>query len=394
MQTIDASLYWLIPGPRALIQRIATDVLRVRVMVVNLPKIPVPGTLDGITKGLSEAHLDPVVQLNVHSSTDIASEVGVHFGSGQRRISAPELARLRNFTPRTVLLQPQSREGQVLCDAYTQQFMETTAHSDGNVHLVTMIHEPNLKEGGQQGDIQVLAFDGGLTKDEMEAYVALRMATRTGPGSTRLMRAIVSEFAGFDAEFAEKLISLDDGLIVRIREHLGLLMGEGHNRWRTKSWLLGTESIVSTQPHVLHEFYLSEHGTPDQKVRAQTSIDQRYWRACLKAITPWIEERRHEVLRPFLPQLQATAAQSEDGRIEIPAGNRTRRIDPSEIEFNNIPAMVKAGELTAHTQDQKNAVNICRQVKPVRDDIAHLRPPKEEKIIDLIQAMDSLIAIS
>lgn len=391
MNVIDAGLYWLIPGPRSLIQRIATQIPSVRIMVVNLPHLPVPGTIDGISKGLVEAHLDTVIHLVVRRSTDIAGDVGVHFGNGNGRITAAELARISLPSTRAIVLLPQDQEGQALCDEYTIEFVNALPHAFGNVHLITMIHDPSCEGDKCNGELLQISFDGGLTQDEMEAYVGLRMARRPGPGSTRLMRAIVSEFSGFDAQFSERLMSLDDGLIISIRDHLGMLMGDDHDRWRTLSWLNGTLSQVSKIPHVLHEYYLSEHGTVHQKEVARNIIDRLYWRACLKAITPWIEERRLEVIRPFLSQLRGIAENHSEGKIEIPMVKGTRKIDPEDVEYNNIPPMVKSRQLELKTDAQRRAMNICRLVKPVRDDIAHLRAPSTSQIIDLVQAMDDLV---
>lgn len=391
MHSLNAGLYWLLPGPRSLIEKIATQITSSRVLVVNLPKTTVPGTREGITRGLQDAHFPHPIRLLIRSGTDIASDVGVHFGEGNRRVTAAELARVHLASASSILLQPDDAKAQALCDAYTVEFMAATGHTEGNVHLATTIHDASHQGDGHQNDIHLITFDGGLTPDEMDAYVSLRMINRPGPGSTRLLRAIISEFAGFDALFAERLMLLDDSQILAIRDHLGLLLGEDHERWRTLSWLTGTRSIVTSQPHLLHDFYLAEHGMAEQKVNAKGRIDRRYWRACLKAVTPWSEERRSEVVKIFLPQLRQIAARHPKGKIAIPQGDFERLVESEDIEYNNISGMAKRGLLDVKTENERRAVNICRKTKLVRDDIAHLRAPKPELLSELIQAMDGLV---
>jgi hypothetical protein len=391
MYTIDAGLYWLLPGPRCFTHKIASRISTARVLVVNLPRTIVPGTRDGIIRGLHDAHIQDPVQLIIRSGTDIANDVGVHFGT--RRMTAPQLADFRGSTEMAVILQAEDNKAQHMCEQYTREFVEAVGHCHGNVHLVTSIYDKRYQSDSQIDNVQLITFDGGLTPDEMNAYVTLRMVNRPGPGSTRLLRAIVSEFAGFDAQFAERLMRLDDGQILAVRDHLDLLLGEDPERWRTLDWLIGTTSIVSLMPHVLYDFYLSEYGTDPQKDEAKERISRRYWRACVKVITPWLEERRREVVGNFYPQLCQVAAMNPSGKIPIPMGKTFRYVDPAEIELNNIIGLNYYQHIHATSMDERKALKICWSAKPVRDDIAHLRAPSTSDLIRLIDEMDALVKL-
>lgn len=392
MYSIDAGLYWMLPGPRGFVHKISTRISKARVLVVNLPKATVPGTRDGIVRGLRDAHIKDPILLIIRSGTDIANDVGVHFGG--QRMTAAQLAAYQAPAETAVVLQAEDDKAQTMCEQYTEEFMAATGYSHGNVHLVASIHDKGHQGDSEIGNVQLITFDGGLNTDEMDAYVALRMADRTGPGTTRLLRSIVSEFASFDAQFAERLLHLDDSQILAIRDHLSVLLGEDPDRWRTLAWLSGTTSIVTQTPHVLHDFYLSEYGTVRQKSDAKERIARRYWRACLKVISPWLEERRREVIKHFYPQLRQIAANDPNGGIPVPVGkDKYRYVDPQDVELNNIAGLYGDHKIITTSEDERKALKICWSTKPVRDDIAHLRAPSTANLVQLISEMDALVLL-
>ena len=218
-------LYWSLPGPRRFISRIAEHAKRSRIMFINLPLEPLPGTWEGVKKGLADAHIGNVVNLIIRDGTDIASDIGVHFS--RRRVIAGELVAICASQRTAVLLLPKDDVARRNCDQYANEFMNAINPRDveANIHLVVGINEEAFTKDEHKGGIQVVVFDEGLAPDEMEAYVALRMLDRPGPGSTRLARSIVSEFAGFDVEFAEQLMTLDESKLINITASLPALMG-------------------------------------------------------------------------------------------------------------------------------------------------------------------------
>jgi len=186
-------------------------------------------------------------------------------------------------------------------------------------------------------------------------------------------------------------MAMDPAEILSIRTHLRKLLDETPERWRTNSWLEGTRSHASKECHVLHDQYLAEHGNAGQCDAALQRIARRYWRACVKVLTPWLEERKQRVLDIFKVQIQQRM--EPDGTIAVPRGNaRMTYVQPDELEYNNIVGMAYASGLVPQNQREAQALNVCKCAKSVRDDISHLRAPDPQKVIQLIQEMDSLLA--
>lgn len=392
--TIDSNLYWRLPGPRNFITRISEKVLNTRLLWVNLPLHMIPGTWDGVEEGVRHAHIDNVIKLRIGGGTDISGEIGVHFG--QHNLTAAELMLHTADRRSAVFLLPQDDDGKANCSKYAEEFIQSIENGHGNVLLIIGGHEELLTTDTNNLGIQVIAFDGGLSQDEMDAYVAIRMLDRPGPGSTRLTRAIVSEFAGFDVELAEQIMQLNESQIVNIMSNLGILMGDSPFRWRYDSWLWLTRSASTPgMTHALHDKYLSDHGPVSGRGHALDRIKRRYWRACVKTISPWLEERRKPVINIFSAQIKAEAARN-GGTIPRPVGkdrngnDRFIQLDPEELEYNNIVGMVRYGKINPTTIEEKCAESVCRFTKGVRDEIAHLRAPSPGDVIDLIREMDRL----
>lgn len=387
---IVSNMYWNLPGPRHFITRIEETAAKSRLIWLNLPHDPLPGTWDEVKNGLLSGHIDVVIDLTIKSGTDIGSDIGVHFS--RRRVSAEELAGLTAERRTAVILRSDGDVAANNCEAFAKAFMDQMEYVPGNVHLVIAGHEEGMTEDVRQGEIQVIIFDGGLSQDEMDAYVALRMLNRAGPGSTRLTRAIISEFAGFDVDLAEQLMQLDESQIVSIEDNLALLMGNSPFRWRHDSWLMRTRTNIDPgATHVLNDKHMADHGPLDGRDEAKSRIKRRYWRACVKILTPWLEERRIEILSVFEAQIMKLA-DTNNGKIAKPIShNRTIYLDPAELEFNNIVGMVNNNVLFITSQLENTAFNVCKIAKAVRDDIAHLRAPKANDVSKLIVEMDRLL---
>lgn len=386
--SIDAQLYWSLPGPREFMHKIASRASTSRVLAINTPRRTIAGTWGKVKEGLKNAHVDPVIELIIRKGTDISEDVGVHLSTG--RITAGQLAAVSENMSTAIMLRAEDPEANELCAQYTTEFLEATEHSHGNIHLVTALHDIDYQTDQSAPDVEIIAFDGGVSQEEMDAYVSLRMITRPGPGSTRLVRALVSEFAGFDVQLAERLMLLDESQILAIQGTLNGLLDEDHGRWRNESWLDGTRSSAHPDRHILLDQYLSLNGSVAAREEASTRISRRYWKACVKIITPWIEERKALVMKYFRPQIDRIAAGNK-GKITIPRSNRTADIDPDELELNNIVGMYYSGQITATSQDEQSALKVCQRVKAVRDDIAHLRAPTSQALVDLIYEMDRLV---
>lgn len=390
--SIDTALYWSLPGPRGLFTRVADAALISRVLWINLPYSPVRGTWEKIKEGLRSANIATPIDLTIRAGTDIAAEIGVHVH--ERRVTAAQLVLHEAEKKTAVILRAEDSLAKKECDAYAAEFIAalSTAGKEGNMQLVISGHDEAMKDDIHDGGLQVIAFDGALTFDEIDAYVAIRMLDTPGPGSTRLLRRIVSEFSGFDVELAERMMGMTKEKLLQINDHLAELMGDDVDRWRHKSWLHRTTTSQSPDAtHVLWDMFKKMHGTSWEAAEAETRIRKRYWRACLRTIIPWLEERRLQVIHCFSSQLEAIAA-SHNGRIPRPAGEgRTAYSTVEELEFNSIVGMLRHGVLSASSQSERQAEQICKLAKAVRDPIAHLRMPEPRELSLLINEMDLLL---
>lgn len=388
--SIDTGLYWSLPGPRALFTRTAEAAVFSRAFWINLPHSPVKGTWEKIKEGLQSANIATPIDLTIRAGTDIAAEIGVHVR--ERRITAAQLAMHEAPQKTAVILRAEDDLAKRECDAYALEFMAAlpTAGQQGNMQLVITLHDESFTDDRHDNGLQVIAFDGSLTFDEMDAYVAIRMLDSPGPGSTRLLRRIVSEFAGFDVEMAERLMAMPETQLLLIEDHLANLMAEDVDRWRHKSWLHRTMTSHNHEAaHVLWDMFKTLHGTPAEAAEAETRIKKRYWRACVRTITPWLEERRALVIDCFSGQLKAIAARNE-GKFPRPVNDeRTVLMKKEELEFNNIVGMERSGWLSPVTAREQRAFRICKLAKGVRDDLAHLRMPKPRNLAQLVEEMDS-----
>lgn len=196
---IDSALYSMLPGPRAFMQKVTLSANEHRHLVINHPHSFTHGLREAVLRGLLDAHIESqdIIILTIQNDADVAASVGVHFG--HQRITGAILASITGTTPKAVVLMAVGKQSQLLCESYAADFRNSTIYSQGLTRLVTLMQEPTLSEG-TDGASRVITFDGGLWPQEMAAYISFRMVNRPRFGSTRLLSAIVAEFAGFDAE--------------------------------------------------------------------------------------------------------------------------------------------------------------------------------------------------
>ena len=399
MKRLETSFYWHLPSPYDLVDRVARATNESRLAVINTPLHPPLGFWEQIRQGVKSAHRGQEIVLRISEGASIGAEVGTHLDPGGADISPARLATTAFPTDAAFILRPDSEAAQSQCEEYAYAFLaalSTGVAVRGNCRLLVIMHQNDLPEGAA-GHSRVVRFDGGLDELSMQAYVGLCMATRGGPGGTRLAQAIVSAFAGFDATFATRLMDLDEAALLEIRSALGSLFDEYPARWRVASWLQGTwrkqDGAVSGCYHTLHDYYLSRYALGEEAEAARRRLDKRYWRACVRAITPWLEEHRHRVLAPFMADLRLQAANSEDGKLAVRISERrSRGVEPSELEYNALIAQVDYAGLRADTLLQRQALAVARAAKSVRDSIAHLRPPAPRQITQLVFQMEALIA--
>lgn len=389
--SLSTGIYWNLPGPRQLVERVADSARRSSGTVLSLSARDIPGQWDRITEGLESAHMSSVFVVDVSDGSDIAADVGAQLG--ERRLTGAQLARFSNGARRAVVLRSATEKADSRCQTYFKSFLSALDHASSRIHLVVALRDGELQRDGTSGLVQVLCFDGALTEDEMRAYVSQRMIGRTGPGSTRLLACLVTEYAGYDAQFAEQLMALDDAEILALPESLSAQLANDSMRWTRESWREGTRMTIQGRSliHPLREWYLANHHGPRQK-EMRTAASKRYWRACVHALMPWLEERRLAVLQKLRQPLEALAAKTGGKICRRLQSGETLEYEIDELEYNNVVGLARLEIdpliVPVHAQ---SVLAVCRAAKAVRDDLAHLRKPDTAKIAGLIAAMDGIL---
>lgn len=378
---VSVPIYWAMPGPTSFLTDLAHLLDSHPALTVCLERGAVAGAHDVINDAFRRACHEPerVVFLDVHEGSHIESDIGHHFG--QTKLSAMQLAH-RSQPPRvTVVLTPLSARANERCRTFFDEFSnESVAVPGGCVRLVvvwSLLADPLPPKSPCE-----LRFDGTLSEDEMHAYVTQRLVGRRGPGSTSLVRHLVIEFAGTDPLAAEELMALHPNALLQLPDSLGSIPVRGASSdlaigaW--KDWV---------------------------DVRAQTAgaaaaskrLEQRYWRACVRALLPWIEERRLPVIGKLRDSLEDYLFPTK-GVWKKPLPWRPGQyqdIAIDELEFNDVVAMShRDGDDPFKGLDAQaeSALAACYKVKKVRDAIAHMRPPAATDIAEMVRILDELLA--
>ncbi|MFZ4539699.1 hypothetical protein [Propionivibrio sp.] len=390
MTEINSSLYWSMPGPAEFIGRITDASRNARAIILSFTDYPPNGVWHAVKTALHNANINEPVELDISEGTNIPVEIGMHFSNGV--MPAELLAHHKHGYQHAVILKANGKKAQKSCEKYAAAFVSAIDHSQGDVRLIVGVHDGENQKDGFNRTFHVIAFDGALSDAEIEAYVTQRMVTRGGPGSTRLARHLVTEYAGFDPALAEQLISFDTSRILALPESLTPLLGTNLLRWSKDSWLAGTRAEGMVEAHPLLEWHRATHTGNDQAA-FQRAADARYWRACLKALIPWLEERRSKILKILdTPLCRVEKAHGGTGKITKKKGDRMVGVPREELEYNDLAYFASTKEFSGLSNQEFAAVSVCKKAKFVRDDLAHLRRPPATSIESLIADMDRLVS--
>jgi len=129
---------------------------------------------------------------------------------------------------------------------------------------------------------------------------------------------------------------------------------------------------------------------------AVKSLASRRWRAFMHALMPWLEEARHGVVDILRPLLKKHLANTGGKRILVfERGGRTTEVEIDDLELNDIAGMYHdRPRLTATSQREQDALDVCRQVARVRNELAHMRAPETNDVLGLVLSMDKLLRLS
>jgi hypothetical protein len=383
------------PGPSRLIGDVANAIAEGRSMGLRVPAAPIPGIKTALEAALHRAHREneKTRWIRVTDDVDISAAVGSHYGVPSLQ---PEVLATHGISIRTIILDPLSEAAAQKCEAYFDEFVGASLGNSRNLQrptLLALLPEPLGSARTPVGkSSHEIVYSGAFTPEEMHAYVAVRMTDRSGPGTTGLLRALVMEFAGIDPWLAEELIAMPDDTLLGVPRSLDPVLLEHEGRWRSGRWAAGCFADIAGQRHrhVLYEMYLAAHVGPEQQ-NAKEWLKRRYWRACLRSLLPWLEERRARVIETLRRALeQHLSPHGGQASQTLPTG-RTVLTDISDLEFNRIVGMKYHEGFTVRTQKEQLAVDVCISAKRVRDDLAHLRPPEIRTLMELAERMTRLL---
>lgn len=391
--TVSTEIYWIMPGPRGFTEALSAAAAAFRIVTLRVPAIPIAGLATAIEAALNRVHIEHrhVRWLKINDGVSLPTEIGTALARGPLPAETFAVAR----SPiRAIVLDAQSNAAVLACENYIAAAMEALGNarreSDQPSILAILPEASDSPHIPTAGGPQEIVFSGALNPQEMAAYVAVRMTERSGPGSTGLLRMLVAEFAGFDAKLAEELIASSDENILALPRSLESIAARADQRWRSGRWGAGCFAEIGGTHvrHTLHEVHLSQHSGPEQQ-DASDWLKRRYWRACVRTLLPWLEERRAAVIQALRVPLEQHV-KATGGKLvrATPSGYRIETaID--DVEYNQIPGLIN-NERFVVPKDPKMAlaVNVCYAAKRVRDDMAHMRAPTAKDILAVVETMD------
>jgi hypothetical protein len=397
-RSIATELYWILPTPRAFVEAVAAALATERALLLRLPAIAVTGLHRAVENALERVHLGATYRrwLKIEDGMNVATQIGAALG--MKPISAEELALIEQAPARAIIVEAMSGNAARNCAEYVSRFTAALPASEphGGARLLALIPEelegiePALANG-----IREIRFSGALSKEEMAAYVAVRMTERRGPANTGLLRNLVTEFAGFDAQFAEELVAFSDEALLALPLTLESLAAQADSRWRSGRWaaLCYADLSGKRMRHTLYEVQLSRHAGPEQR-EAEEALRRKYWRACVRSLLPYLEEHRSSVMAPLRAALKAHASKT-GGKLVRPTltGKRVETTSIDDVEYNQIPGLIYHEQFRVPADPKANqAVEICYAAKTVRDELAHMRAPRPEAILKMTTSMDRLLS--
>jgi hypothetical protein len=376
---ISVPLYWSLPGPVNFLAELAQALDTVSPFVVRLNSSEVAGIRQVVRDALHKSCHEPerIEFLEVHEGSHLESDIGHHFG--RATVSAAEFANWAMPPRTTIVLTPHSARARERCRYYFEELVKEIASSpkpQARLVLLWSIADDPLPPTAPTE----VRFDGALTEDEMHAYVTLRMVGRRGPGSTSLARHLVNEFAGGDTLLAEELMALSPGELLELPSCLAKLTP--------------AVSRLRRDADVLHDWQLAGSLT-EAATKARGRLASRYWRACVRSLLPWLEERRRPVidllrfdLEDYLYPTKGVWKKANPWR-----QGETRDIAIDDLEFNDIVAMTfnRDDPFAPSEPRSRQLIEGCKRAKAVRDELAHLRPPDARDIRDLVRTFDDVL---
>jgi hypothetical protein len=396
--SVSTEIYWMLPGPRGLIDAVTSVLASHPVVMLRVPAIPIAGLATALETALHRIYFDnvDVRWLKLGDGMSLPTEIGSALGG---RPVPPEQLGTMKSPIRTIVLEALTNGAVLESEEYLASLAASMAHTHGDFErprvLALLPQALDAVNAPISHGPQEIIFSGALNPPEIAAYVAVRMIERSAPGGTGLLRMLVTEFAGFDAKLAEELIALSDETLLGLPRCLEAIAARSDQRWRSGRWAAGCWAEIGGQRvrHTLHEMHLSQHTGPDQR-DASEWLRRRYWRACVRTLLPWLEERRSSVIGAIRAALEQHLKST--GHMVVRSTPNGRRIETAidDLEYNQIPGLIYNDQFKVPNDlKMRRAVEVCYAAKAVRDEIAHMRAPSPSGILDVTGKMELFFSI-
>lgn len=421
------TLYWMLPGPNAFMEYVAGLLNQRRAVAIHLNERTVLGHQTLLDQALARAHFDslPVTLLRVYAASQIECDIAQHLCANNERqqISPAILAdwHTRHLgghvvdraqeSSHTFVLRPHGEEAMQVAWRYMQDFASALPGSLGNTRLILERSdkheswpESELAPLRSSGHFASAQFDGALGPDEMTAYLGMRMAISGFSTQTedlfvfptkRLFKALIAEFASFDAHFAEGLMQMSAEELMALPQSLGALASRlpvSDTVWRHTSTKLGTLLIVEgkTLVHTLHEWHLASHSGRYQAT-AIRELERKKWRAYLTSLMPWFEQLRHALIDNLKDLLSVHLAPTNGMRVRRnPETGQEWSIAIGDLECNDIASLTRGtAPIRARTFKESASLDLCARIGRVRNEIAHMRAPQVQDIQRMLASLDT-----
>lgn len=386
---VSVALYWALPGPSRFSAELSHALESSGTLVVRIDASHITGLRHAVRDALSGACSVPerVEFVDLDEGSHLESDVGHHFG--RATLSAMEFATWSSLPRTTIVLTPRTVRARERCRGYVAEVAaEQSLGRKCSTRLVVIWNagdDPLVPSAPC-----VVGFDGSLSPDEMHAYVTLRMVGQRGPGTTSLARHLVTEFAGADAMLAEELMKLSHEELLRLPESLSRLAPRESRPAPGRSPGAARRDSVDT----FQDWHRSRSQGPDAAAAA-SRIDSMYWRACVRSLLPWLEERRRPVIDLLRPHLEDYLSPTKGvwKKVNPWQQHETRDVPIDDLEFNDIVAMAhyRADPFSPVDPGAQQLAEGCRRAKRVRDALAHLRRPEVGDIERMVRVLDGAL---
>ena len=386
---VSVQLYWSLPRPSRFTVELTHALEVSRALVVRLEVSYISGLRHTLREALSSACPEPerIEFVDLDEGSHLESEVGHHFD--RPTLSALEFATWSSLPRTTVVLTPRTARARERCRAFLQEVTAEQAlasHSTARLVVIWNANDDALVPHAPSA----VSFDGLLTPDEMHAYVTLRMVGQRGPGSTSLARHLVTEFAGADPMLAEELMQLPHDDILQLPGSLSKLAPRESQPTSAKE----PAAAMPVSPDIRRDWHASRAQGP-HAAAAVGRLDSMYWRACVRSLLPWLEERRRPVIDLLRLDLEDYLYPTKGIWKKVNPWNQrdVRDVAIDDLEFNDIIAMANhPGDPFAPADSKmQRVVEGCRRAKRVRDALAHLRPPAISDIEEMVRVLDETL---